>query len=104
MKTAFWIILSLCIAVWSGLCWLAYQVIGVGGRYAARNADALGPDAEVVEQISNWALWGTSLGEWAVVGVWGLGVALALLLGLVANKFWRAAKEPPSPTPPRALQ
>jgi hypothetical protein len=87
MKTIFWIVLSLCITAWSGLCWVAYQVIGVGGRYAARNADALGSDADVVDEVSNWALWGTSFGEWAVIGVWGLGVVLALALGALANRL-----------------
>jgi hypothetical protein len=102
MKTLVWFLLTLCLAVWSGLCWFAYHAIGIGGRYAAQNADALGPDAEVVEQISNWALWGASFGESAVIGVWGIGVVLALILGFVANKLLTKARQ--SPTLPRASQ
>jgi hypothetical protein len=105
MKTLIWFLLTLCLAVWSGLCWFAYNAIGMGGRYAARNADALGPDAEVIELFSNWALWGASFGEWAVIGVWGIGVVLALLFGWLANMLVRSAKNQLDnrPSPPPAI-
>jgi hypothetical protein len=105
MKTLVWFLLSLCLAIWSGLCWFAYQAIGIGGRFAARNADAIGPDAEAIEMVSNWALWGASFGEWAVIGVWGVGVVVALLFGWLANSLVRVAKDKIDnrPTQPPAI-
>jgi hypothetical protein len=102
MKTLIWLLLSLCIAVWSGLCWFAYEAIGFSGRFAARNADAVGPDAETVEQFSSWALWAASFGEWAVLGVWGIGTFIALVLGWLANKLLRTAKTQLDNQPPRS--
>lgn len=104
MAKLFWLLVVFCITVWSGLCWLAYQLIGAGGRFAARNADAFGPNAEFVEQLSNLALWGTSLGEWAVFGVWLLGTGLTLALGYAASKLLGRAKVPPTQSLPPASQ
>jgi hypothetical protein len=87
MKALIWTLVAFCLAVWSGVCWLGYQIISVGGRYAASHADTFGPDADAVEHISNWALLGTHLGEWLVIGVWIFGALATLGLGWLGQTF-----------------
>jgi hypothetical protein len=93
MKALVWTIVAFGLVIWSALCWLVYQLITVGGRYAANNADVVAPDAEIVEQIFNWAIFGTELGQWIAIGVWGFGALLAVLLGWLVTKFLPALHE-----------
>jgi hypothetical protein len=94
MEKLVWIIAVLAALVWSGVSWLFYLAVGVGGRFMASQADNVGSDAETVEQISNWALYGSRIGEWLVIGVWAFGAILTFALAKLAIALIRRANQP----------
>jgi hypothetical protein len=87
MSKLIWVIVWLGVTVWSGLCWLTYQAVGLAGGFVARNADGVAGDPEVVEQFSSIALKSVELGEWVVIASWALGCVIAFALGWIASKL-----------------
>jgi hypothetical protein len=87
MKKLVWGIIAIGIALWSGLAWLAYQIVGWGGHVASGNADILTPHPETVEWLSWLAIFGTGVAEWIVLAVWAIGVVIALALGALGGRL-----------------
>jgi hypothetical protein len=87
VKKILWAVIGIGLVVWSGLAWFVHSLIGWGGSVANRNVDVLTPSPEAVEWLSWFTMFGTDVGEWVVVGVWGLGVALALLVGFAGSRL-----------------
>jgi hypothetical protein len=87
MKKLLWGVIALALVVWSGLAWVAHSLVGWGGSVASGNADIVTLNPEAVEWLSWLALFGTGVGEWLVVGVWAIGVVVALLLGAFGSRF-----------------
>ena len=71
--------------VWSGVAWIAYTLIRLGGQAVASNADILPADPEFVELASWLAVFGTGVGEWIVIIVWAAIAAVILALGFAAK-------------------
>jgi hypothetical protein len=87
LKKLIWTVVGFGIAIWSGLAWLAYNVVGWGGNIASSNADIVTPHPETVEWLSWLALFGIGVGEWIILIVWGIGVAIALGIGALGSRF-----------------
>jgi hypothetical protein len=87
LKRILWTVIGLGLIVWSGLAWFLHSLIGWGGSVANNNVDVLTPSPEAVEWLSWLTLFGTGVGEWFVVGVWGLGVLLALVVGFAGTRL-----------------
>jgi hypothetical protein len=88
MKKLVWLIVAVAIAIWSGLAWAAHSLIGWGGTVANNNADIVTQNPEAVEWLSWLALFGSDVGSWLVIGVWGFGVLLALLIGFAGTRLF----------------
>lgn len=86
MRKMVWPFIALGLIVWSGIAWLAHSLLQWGGNVASSNVDLVPVDPETVELFSWLAVFGTDVLQWAVIGVWGLGVALALGLGFLGQK------------------
>jgi hypothetical protein len=87
MKRVLWAVIGIGLVVWSGLAWFLHSLIGWGGSVANRNVDVLTPSPEAVEWLSWLTMFGTDAAEWLVIGIWGLGVAFALLLGFAGSRL-----------------
>jgi hypothetical protein len=87
VKKLVWGVIGIGVLLWSGLAWIVHSLVGWGGNLASGNADVLTPHPETVEWLSWLALFGTNVGEWIVIAVWGVGVALALLIGAFSSRF-----------------
>jgi hypothetical protein len=87
VKKIVWAVIGIGILLWSALAWLVHSLVGWGGSLASGNADVLTPHPETVEWLSWLAQFGTNVGEWIVIAIWGLGVALALLIGTFSSRF-----------------
>lgn len=87
LKRILWTVIGLGLIVWSGLAWFLHSLIGWGGSVANNNVDVLTPSPEAVEWLSWLTVFGTDVGEWFVVGVWGLGVLLALVVGFAGTRL-----------------
>lgn len=87
MRRLTWIVTLAAVAVWSGLCWIAHGLIGIGGNLVAGNADILPADPLLIE----WASWlanaGTGVGEWLIVALWAVVSAALLALGFVVTRL-----------------
>ena len=87
MKKLLWPIVGFGIAIWSGLAWAAHSLIGWGGQIVSSNADIVTPHAETVEWLSWLAIFGSGVGEWLIIGVWAIGVLIALALGFAGSRL-----------------
>ncbi|MFN0192644.1 MAG: hypothetical protein ACKVP5_11860 [Aestuariivirga sp.] len=83
MRKLIWFLTIAVVVVWSGLAWLVHAAIGVGGNFAASNADIVPLDPETVEWISWLASFGTGVGEWLVLAVWAVVAAVVLAIGAI---------------------
>lgn len=88
MKRLIWSIVAIGLLVWSGLAWAVYSLLGWGGNLASSNVDILTPNPEVVEWLSWLTMFGSDVAEWFVVGVWGAGVVLALVIGFAGTRLF----------------
>lgn len=79
MRSLAWILAGVALAVWSALAWAVHALVGFAGGVAGRNADLATSDPQTVEWLFEAARLATGLGEFAVIGVWGLGAVLILL-------------------------
>jgi hypothetical protein len=86
MQRLVWFGVAAILALWSGLAWIVHSLIGIGGGFAARNADIV-PSPEAVEWLSWLSLFGTSLGEWIVLAIWAIGAGLLLLFGFAGTRL-----------------
>lgn len=82
-----WILTWTVIAIWSAFAWIAHSLIGVGGGLIANNADLVPSSPEVVEWTSWLVTVGTSVGEWAVIGIWAVVSLLMYIVGFVAARI-----------------
>jgi hypothetical protein len=89
MRKLIWAIVVIALVIWSGLAWLIHSLVGFGGGLAANNADIVSNAPEAVEWLNWIALFGTGVGEWLVIGVWGLGAVALLILGFAGNTILR---------------
>lgn len=96
MRTIVWALTVLLVLLWSGLAWVAYELVGVGGNLVASNADIVPVDPMVIEWASWLATAGTGVGEWLVVAIWAF---VSLILMAVAYVITRLL-----PRQPAALQ
>lgn len=87
MKKLLWPVVAFCVALWSGLAWAAYQVVDWGGQIVSNNVDIVTPHPESVEWLSWFARFGSNVGESLVVGVWAVGVVIAIGLGFVGSRL-----------------
>jgi hypothetical protein len=87
MKKIVWPIVGVAIAIWSGLAWLAYGLVGWGGQIASSNADVVTAHPETVEWLSWLAMFGSGVGEWLVLGIWAVGTFLALAIGFAGTRL-----------------
>ena len=85
MQKLVFIVTGTALLVWSGVAWLAYTLIRLGGQAVASNADVLPAGPEFVEIASWLAVFGTGVGEWIVIIVWAAVAAIILALGFVAK-------------------
>lgn len=85
MQKLVFIVTVTALLVWSGVAWLAYTLIRLGGQAVASNADVLPADPEFVELASWLAVFGTGVGEWIVIIVWAAAATVILALGFVAK-------------------
>ena len=85
MQKLVFIVTVTALLVWSGVAWLAYTLIRLGGQAVASNADVLPADPEFVELASWLAVFGTGVGEWIVIIVWAAVAAVILALGFVVK-------------------
>jgi hypothetical protein len=88
MQKLVFIVTVTTLLVWSGVAWLAYTLIRLGGQAVASNADVLPADPEFVELASWIAVFGTGVGEWIIIIVWAAVAAVPaviLALGFVAK-------------------
>lgn len=85
MQKLVFIVTVTALLVWSGVAWLAYTLIRIGGQSVASNADVLPADPEFVELASWLAVFGTGVGEWIVIIVWAAVAAVILALGFVVK-------------------
>ncbi len=87
MRTIVWAVTALMLLLWSGLAWVTYELLGVGGNLVATNADIVPVDPILVE----WASWlanaGTGVGEWLVIVLWLIVSAVILAIGFVVTRF-----------------
>jgi hypothetical protein len=87
MRTIVWAVTALILLLWSGLAWITYELLGVGGNLVATNADIVPVDPILVE----WASWlanaGTGVGEWLVVALWLIVSAIILAVGFAVTRF-----------------
>jgi hypothetical protein len=88
MKTLIWLLTAAVAGVWSLLCWGAHALIGYGGNLAAGNANVVPYLPPEMIELASWlAVIGTNVGEWLVVAVWLIGMAIVLALGGIAAKL-----------------
>jgi len=87
MQKLVFIVTVTALLVWSGVAWLAYTLIRLGGQAVASNADVLPAHPEFVELASWLAVFGTGVGEWFVIIVWAAVAAVILALGFVAKSI-----------------
>lgn len=87
MRTIVWAVTALILLLWSGLAWITYELLGVGGNLVATNADIVPVDPILVE----WASWlanaGTGVGEWLVIVLWLIVSAVIVAIGFVVTRF-----------------
>jgi hypothetical protein len=88
MSKLLWLFVGVAIAIWSGLAWIAYGVVGWGGQVASSNADIVTAHPETVEWLSWLAMFGSGVGEWLVIGLWALGTLIALAIGFVGTRLF----------------
>lgn len=87
MKKLVWPVIAIGLLIWSGLAWMAHSLVGWGGNLASSNADIVTPVPEAVEWMSWIALFSTNLIEWLVIGIWAIGVVIALAIGFAGNRL-----------------
>jgi hypothetical protein len=87
MKSLVWILTWTVIGIWSAFAWIAHSLIGVGGGLIANNADLVPSSPEVVEWTSWLATVGTSVGEWAVIGIWAVVSLLIYVIGFAVTRL-----------------
>jgi hypothetical protein len=87
MRKLVWALIGVGLVIWSALAWLAYGIIHWGGNVASGNMDQISVDPESVELLSWLAVFGTDLAQWIIIGVWGLGVVVAVGLGFLGQKL-----------------
>jgi ABC-type glycerol-3-phosphate transport system substrate-binding protein len=87
LKRILWVFIGFALIIWTGLAWFIHSLIGWGGSVANNNVDVLTPSPEAVEWLSWLTMFGTGVAEWIVVGVWGFGVILALVLGFAGSRL-----------------
>jgi hypothetical protein len=88
MKKIVWGVVAVGLMLWSALAWVVHSLVGWGGSLASGNVDVLTPHPEAVEWLSWLAILGTDVSEWIVIGIWGLGVIFALILGFVGTRLF----------------
>lgn len=87
MTRLVWLFGWAAVAIWSLVCWAAYGLFDLFGRFAMRNADALASDPDVVEGI--WRLLSAlhSLSTGVVLVVWALVSLLILAVPWVLSRM-----------------
>lgn len=87
MRTLIWIATWAIVALWSGLCWLAHGLVGIGGSLVAGNADLIPVDPQLIEWASWLATAGTGVGEWLVIAIWAFVTAVVFALAFAATRL-----------------
>ena len=87
VKKLLWPVIGLLLVAWSALAWFVHTLVGWGGQLISQNADVVTPHAESVEWLSWLATFGSGLVEWLIVGIWALGVGLAVVIGFAGPRL-----------------
>lgn len=87
MKRIVWAFGWAGVVVWSIVCALAYGLFDLGGRLAARNADAFSSDPETVESIFRVFSFLHSLSTSAILVVWALVSLLILAVPWIFDRM-----------------
>ncbi len=87
MRKLVWFLVGTALVIWSGVAWAAHSLIGYGGQMLAANADIVPGSAEVVELASWLAVFGSGVGEWAVIIVWAVVSLIIYAVGFVVTRL-----------------